>query len=278
MFARRRPSMRGGAGSRPASSTAIRIWCMPAIARTNSSNGSRRHIRRHRRGRWRHQSTVKATRAASAEALGAASAPRLRATLAQGVTTVEIKSGYGLDTANEFKQLRVARQLGVTLDVDVRTTLLAAHALPPDSPAAPTTTSPTCARTPFLWPREKGSRTPSTRSARRSVSRRRRRLACSMPLARIIFLSSCTRTSFPTARARPWPPNTARCPPTISNTRAKPALPQWPGGNGRGTAAGCLLSLRETRRRRSMLCGRTACRSRSRPTAIPERPPRRRCR
>ena len=60
------------------------------------------------------QSTVKATRAASAEALGAASAPRLQAMLAQGVTTVEIKSGYGLDTANELKQLRVARQLGVT--------------------------------------------------------------------------------------------------------------------------------------------------------------------
>ena len=78
------------------------------------------------------QSTVKATRAASAEALGAASAPRLQAMLAQGVTTVEIKSGYGLDTANELKQLRVARQLGVTQDVDVRTTLLAAHALPPE--------------------------------------------------------------------------------------------------------------------------------------------------
>ena len=78
------------------------------------------------------QSTVKATRAASAEALGAASAPRLKAMLAQGVTTVEIKSGYGLDTANELKQLRVARQLGITQDVDVRTTLLAAHALPPE--------------------------------------------------------------------------------------------------------------------------------------------------
>jgi len=49
-----------------------------------------------------------------------------------GVTTVEIKSGYGLDTANELKQLRVARALGESLDVDVRTTLLAAHALPPE--------------------------------------------------------------------------------------------------------------------------------------------------
>jgi imidazolonepropionase len=78
------------------------------------------------------QATVKATRAASAEALAAASARRLDAMLGGGVTTVEIKSGYGLDTANELKQLRVARQLGVRQDVDVRTTLLAAHALPPE--------------------------------------------------------------------------------------------------------------------------------------------------
>jgi imidazolonepropionase len=78
------------------------------------------------------QATVKATRAASADALAAASAPRLAAMARQGVTTVEIKSGYGLDTANELKQLRVARRLGGEQDVDVRTTLLAAHALPPE--------------------------------------------------------------------------------------------------------------------------------------------------
>ena len=78
------------------------------------------------------QATVSATRAASAESLFAASAARLEAIVGQGVTTVEIKSGYGLDTANELKQLRVARELGVAKDVDVRTTLLAAHALPPE--------------------------------------------------------------------------------------------------------------------------------------------------
>ena len=78
------------------------------------------------------QATVKATRAASADALAATSAPRLAAMARQGVTTVEIKSGYGLDTANELKQLRVARRLGGEQDVDVRTTLLAAHALPPE--------------------------------------------------------------------------------------------------------------------------------------------------
>jgi imidazolonepropionase len=77
-------------------------------------------------------STVKATRAASAAELAAASAPRLEAMAAHGATTVEIKSGYGLDTANEIKQLRVARGLCEAVDVDIRTTLLAAHACPPE--------------------------------------------------------------------------------------------------------------------------------------------------
>jgi imidazolonepropionase len=76
--------------------------------------------------------TVRATRAASADELATQSRPRLAALAAEGVTTVEIKSGYGLDTATELKQLAVARALGVQLGVDVRTTLLAAHALPPE--------------------------------------------------------------------------------------------------------------------------------------------------
>jgi imidazolonepropionase len=77
-------------------------------------------------------STVKATRAASDDALAAQSRPRLAAMAAQGATTVEIKSGYGLDTATELRQLRVAKRLGAEIDIDVRTTLLAAHALPPE--------------------------------------------------------------------------------------------------------------------------------------------------
>jgi imidazolonepropionase len=76
--------------------------------------------------------TVRATRAASEEALLAASRPRAEALADEGVTTLEIKSGYGLDTANELKQLRVARRIGEVTGVDVRTTLLAAHALPPE--------------------------------------------------------------------------------------------------------------------------------------------------
>jgi len=78
------------------------------------------------------RATVEATRAASPDALAEASAPRLAAMAAQGATTVEIKSGYGLDTDNELKQLRVARLIGAHCDVDVRTTLLAAHAVPPE--------------------------------------------------------------------------------------------------------------------------------------------------
>lgn len=76
--------------------------------------------------------TVRATRAASELELAAQSRPRLAALAAEGVTTVEIKSGYGLDTDSESKQLRVARELGAELDVAVVTTVLAAHALPPE--------------------------------------------------------------------------------------------------------------------------------------------------
>jgi imidazolonepropionase len=77
-------------------------------------------------------STVRAVRAASEEQLFAESAPRLAALLAEGVTTIEIKSGYGLTLADEAKMLRVARALGRAFPVTVRTTLLAAHTLPPE--------------------------------------------------------------------------------------------------------------------------------------------------
>jgi len=76
--------------------------------------------------------TVRAVRAASAEQLFAESAPRLAALLAEGVTTVEIKSGYGLTLGDERKMLQVARELGRAFPVTVRTTLLAAHTVPPE--------------------------------------------------------------------------------------------------------------------------------------------------
>ncbi len=76
--------------------------------------------------------TVRAVRQATVDSLVAQSRPRLEALAAEGVTTVEIKSGYGLDTDNERKLLRAARTLAGTCGVDVRTTLLAAHAVPPE--------------------------------------------------------------------------------------------------------------------------------------------------
>jgi len=78
------------------------------------------------------RSTVSAVRAASEAHLVAESLPRLDALIAEGVTTVEIKSGYGLSVEHELKQLRAARALAKARPVDVETTLLAAHALPPE--------------------------------------------------------------------------------------------------------------------------------------------------
>jgi imidazolonepropionase len=77
-------------------------------------------------------STVQATRAASEEELAEQGQRRLQALLDEGVTTVEIKSGYGLALAQERKCLRVARSLAGVNPVDVRTTFLGAHALPPE--------------------------------------------------------------------------------------------------------------------------------------------------
>ena len=78
------------------------------------------------------RSTMNATRAASEAELVASALPRLDALLAEGVTTLEIKSGYGLALEHERKQLRAARALTHERDVTVRTTFLGAHALPPE--------------------------------------------------------------------------------------------------------------------------------------------------
>jgi len=78
------------------------------------------------------RSTVNATREADEESLLKQSAPRLVALMQEGVTTVEIKSGYGLDLETEMRMLRVARQLGERYPVTVMPTFLGAHALPPE--------------------------------------------------------------------------------------------------------------------------------------------------
>lgn len=77
-------------------------------------------------------STVRATREASEEQLLASALKRIRCMLKDGVTTIEIKSGYGLDYSNERKMLRVIRQVSQTLPMTVKSTCLAAHALPPE--------------------------------------------------------------------------------------------------------------------------------------------------
>jgi imidazolonepropionase len=77
-------------------------------------------------------STVRATRAASEDELLRQSLPRVRSLLAEGVTTIEIKSGYGLTLESEAKMLHAARRIGRELPVRVATTFLGAHALPPE--------------------------------------------------------------------------------------------------------------------------------------------------
>ncbi|MCI3130811.1 imidazolonepropionase [Phenylobacterium aquaticum] len=77
-------------------------------------------------------STMASTRAVTEDQLVAQALPRLDALIAEGVTTVEIKSGYGLALEHELKSLRAARRLGAMRDVSIVTTFLGAHALPPE--------------------------------------------------------------------------------------------------------------------------------------------------
>jgi imidazolonepropionase len=79
---------------------------------------------------------MRATRAASEEALVEMALPRLDALIAEGVTTIEVKSGYGLDTGTERKQLRAARALAGRRPIAIAATFLGAHALPPEAAGA----------------------------------------------------------------------------------------------------------------------------------------------
>lgn len=78
-------------------------------------------------------STVSATRAASEDDLVKGALPRLDALIGEGVTTIEVKSGYGLDADSEAKMLRAARRLASVREIEVQTTFLGAHALPPEA-------------------------------------------------------------------------------------------------------------------------------------------------
>jgi len=78
-------------------------------------------------------STMKATRAATEDELLASALPRVDALIAEGVTTLEVKSGYGLERASEMKSLKAARRLGEVRPLSVTTTFLGAHAMPPEA-------------------------------------------------------------------------------------------------------------------------------------------------
>ncbi len=82
-------------------------------------------------------STVNATRSASAEMLLSDALTRVDALIAEGVSTLEVKSGYGLDTETELKMLRVARRIGETRPIRVKTSFLGAHAVPPEYAECP---------------------------------------------------------------------------------------------------------------------------------------------
>ena len=126
------------------------------------------------------RSTVAATRAASEASLFESASRRARVLMAEGVTTLEIKSGYGLSLADEARQLRVARRIGRELPLTVRATCLAAHALPPEFEGrADAYIDAVCEWLPALQPKASSMR--STPSAKRSASRRRRRGASSRP-------------------------------------------------------------------------------------------------
>ena len=117
-------------------------------------------------------STVAATRKASEADLAMSALPRLDALIGEGVTTVEIKSGYGLNTETEMRQLAAARSLGSKRPVAIRTSFLGAHALPPEADGDKDRYRP--------WQR-RGLRMPSMPSWKALPSQGSRRRAYFMP-------------------------------------------------------------------------------------------------
>ena len=214
-------------------------------------------------------STVKATRAASEDDLVRASLPRLDRLLAEGVTTIEIKSGYGLERETEMRMLRAARRLARARDVDVVTSFLGAHALPPEADGDKERyIDEVCALIPTIareQPRRCGRRVLRRHRvlARADRARVRRRAGCGT--AGQAACRSALQPAWRQARRR----RTARSRPIISNTPTRMALRRW-----RAPAPSrCCCPARSTccarsRCRRSRAFVATACRSRSPPTAI----------
>ena len=187
-------------------------------------------------------STMRAVRAASDQQLFDESVPRLQALLAEGVTTIEIKSGYGLTLADEGKMLRVARALQRAFPVTVKTTLLAAHTVPPEFKGRADD---------YIDVDLRGL---AAGAARRRAGRcggrvlRDHRVQCGAVGAAVRCRAgsgpagkdACRAAVEPRRHAR-WRRAITRCPATTWNMPRQPT--PLPGGRGhrRGVVAGCLL-------------------------------------
>jgi hypothetical protein len=212
-------------------------------------------------------STVRSTRLASEEQLFEASAPRLEALLAEGVTAVEIKSGYGLDLATERKQLRVARRLGQHYPISVYTTFLGAHAVPPEYAGRADDYIEYMAGT--VLPELAGDGLVD------AVDVFCERIGFSAAQTERVFAAA---SSSPTAAARSSRHATRRCPPIISSTWTRRGW--WrcvKPGPWRCSCPAPSISCAKPSSRRSICCAAMAYPLRWRPTRTPAARPRRRC-
>jgi imidazolonepropionase len=219
-------------------------------------------------------SSVRSLREASEDQLVEQTLPRLDALMAEGVTTVEIKSGYGLDLENEAKALRAARRLSEERDVTVRTTFLGAHALPPEfkGDKAGYIAKVVNEMLPAI----------AVEGLADAVDGFCEGIAFSTDEMRLVFDAakahglpvSCTPISFPTCMAQPLPPNMVRCRPIISNIPMKPAQRRWQRAAPLPSSCPARSTLSARRRSRQSSCSaRQVSPWRSPPTTI--RAPRR---
>jgi imidazolonepropionase len=216
------------------------------------------------------RATVKLTREADEATLFAQSERRLLDSMRHGVTTVEIKSGYGLSLVDELKCLRVARRLGERHPVRVRSTLLAAHALPPEfegpgrSDLVTSTSSPggalRCPLTPSRLLRD--DRLPAREPARQARSAR-----CAWPGVKL------HAGSFPASRRRARGGFGALSADHLEHLDAAGAAAMACAGTVAVLLPGAYYTARHTRRRRSRCCGSIACRWRWHRLQSGTRPP-----
>jgi imidazolonepropionase len=191
-------------------------------------------------------STVSATRAASVDELVDDALPRVDHLLAEGVTTLEIKSGYGLDIDTELNMLRAARRIAAERPVDVKTSFLGAHAVPADYRTRRRLYRRGLHARAGAGPQGGVGRCGGRVLRRHCLHARHRSSGCSSRRASWACRSSCTPSNCPTSAGRSWPRSMARCRPITSNTSMKTAC-----GHGRaGTVAvilpGAFYTLRET--------------------------------